>query len=174
MIRVLIITLSVFICSCASIPLSTMLEFSSFNKGDFLSIDPEEIRAKIQVNDPTKVNTDTVRMTLELDTSKGTVLKKFPLVLLANNNIPPDDGLFFSSPGKSEYILELSDKAVENFKSTQLIMSNKESGKFTFAVNSGLQQVPDSAKKVVLSIYLKLSAERGYVALFEDAELEIE
>ena len=70
----------VFIVSgCASIPLSTMLKFSSYQKSDFVAIKPADIRAKIILDQPIEIDIEKVELGLEVETEQGDRVFKFPL-----------------------------------------------------------------------------------------------
>ena len=45
--RLFLFSLTLFLTSCASIPLSTMLEFRNFGKDDFINIQPQEFKPSV-------------------------------------------------------------------------------------------------------------------------------
>lgn len=171
--RILILSLTLFLCSCTSIPLGTMLEFRSFGKNDLIELDPEQIRAKLRVDEPVRMDTDEVKLSLQIETAEGVRLFNFPLTLLNENSIEAEDGWFSSSAAKTEYVLELSDEGVENFKATQMMLSSEESLGFNLQVNGGFEELPEDLEEVVLSIFLKLSDDRDYTTMLKNARLEI-
>ncbi|HEY9044163.1 MAG TPA: hypothetical protein VIN66_18420 [Rheinheimera sp.] len=173
MTRFVAILISVLLSSCASVPLGTMLEFRSFGKDDFVKIQPQDLRAKIQVDEPVLADVESVELALELATEKGMREFKFPLLLLREEKIAPVRGFFSHSAGKTEYTLKLSDEAVKNFISTQQIIQNEKSGKLNFSVKTGFERFPSEITEIGLSVFLKLSEEKGFVTLFDDAKLEV-
>ena len=105
----------VFIVSgCASIPLSTMLKFSSYQKSDFVAIKPADIRAKIILDQPIEIDIEKVELGLEVETEQGDRVFKFPLSLLERRAIPAKEGWFAFDEAKNEYILNLSAESVQN------------------------------------------------------------
>ena len=171
--RFAVILISVLLSSCASIPLGTMLEFRSFGKDDFVNIEPQDLRAKIQVDEPVRADVESAEMALTLTTEKGMREFKFPLLLLREEKIAPVEGFFSNSAAKTEYTLKLSDEAVENFIATQKIIQQEQHGSFNFSVRTGFEQFPSEITETRLSVFLKLSEEKGFVTLFDDAKLEV-
>jgi len=173
MTRFSLILISFLLSSCTSVPLGTMLEFRSFGKDDFVNIVPQDLRAKIQVDEPVRANVESAELALELTTEKGIREFKFPLLLLRQEQIAPVGGFFSNSAGKTEYTLKLSDEAVKNFIATQHIIQDEKSGKLNFSVTTGFEQFPSEITEIGLSVFLKLSEEKGFVTLFDDAKLEV-
>uniref|UniRef100_UPI0040485134 hypothetical protein n=1 Tax=Rheinheimera sp. TaxID=1869214 RepID=UPI0040485134 len=173
MTRFVVILVSVLLSSCASVPLSTMLEFRSFGKEDFITIQPQDLRAKIQVDEPVLADVESAELALELTTERGMREFKFPLLLLSEEKIAPEVGFFSTSAGKTEYTLKLSDEAVKNFIATQKIIQDEQSGSLNFSVTTGFEKFPSEITEIGLSVFLKLSEEKGFVTLFDNAKLEV-
>ena len=173
MIRYTVILISVLLSSCASVPLGTMLEFSSFSKKDFVQIQPQHLKAKIQVDEPVRADVESAELALELTTDKGMREFKFPLLLLREERISPVAGFFSTSAAKTEYTLKLSDEAIKNFITTQQIIQHENSGKLSFSVTTGFEKLPSEITEIGLSVFLKLSEEQGFVTLFDDAKIEV-
>lgn len=173
MVRLFLFSLTLFLTSCASIPFGTMLEFRDFEKDDFINIQPQELAAKIQIDDPARAKIDTAQLSLDLKTAQGTRSFQFPLILSEEVRIEAVSGFFSSSPAKTEYRLQLSAQAMQNFKTMQQIFLNEQPESFDFAVSTGFEDLPADVKAIHMSIFLKLSQERGFVTLFENAKLEV-
>ena len=163
----------IFMSGCACVPLGTMLEFRSFTKDDFINIQPQDLRAKIHIDEPVRADIGKAELALELNTEKGLRIFNFPLELIDELKIEPVSGIFSRSAGKTEYKLKLSDKAIENFKATQQIIRNEQSGRLSFSVKTGFEQLPSDITEIRLSIFLKLSEDKGFVTLFDNAKLEV-
>lgn len=171
--KFVVIVFVILLSSCASLPLGTMLEFRSFGKDDLLKIQPQDLRAKIQVDEPVRADIESAQLTLVLTTEKGSREFKFPLLLLDELKIKPTEGLFSKSAGKTEYTLRLADEAMKNFMTTQQIIRDAQSGRFNFSVTTDFEKFPSEVTEIGLSIFLKLSEEKGFVTLFDNAKLEI-
>jgi hypothetical protein len=173
MTRFAVILISVLLSSCASVPLGTMLEFRSFGKDDFITIQPQDLRAKIHVDEPVRADVESAELALELTTEKGMREYKFPLLLLREEKIAPVAGFFSKSVGKTEYTLKLSDEAIKNFTATQQIIRDEKSGSLNFSVTTSFEKFPSEITEIGLSVFLKLSEEKGFVTLFDNAKLEV-
>lgn len=173
MTRFALVLLVLLISSCSSVPLRTMLELSSFDKDDFANIQPKDLRAKIQIDEPLRADIATAELALELETAQGLQVFNFPLVLLEELKIAPVSGLFSSSPGKTEYTLKLSDIAMQNFVATQQTMRSELAGNMSFSVKTSVDNIPREITEIRLSIFLKLSEEKGFMTLFDDAKLAV-
>ncbi|WP_347692899.1 hypothetical protein [Rheinheimera fenheensis] len=173
MTKFVVILVAALLNSCASVPLGTMLEFSTFGKEDFVALEPLEIRAKIHVDEPVLADVASAEMVLELTTDEGIRAFTFPLLLLSEEKIAPQVGFFSRSVGKTEYTLKLSDEAVKNFIATQRIIQDEQTGSVSFSVTTGFQQFPSNMTEIGLSVFLQLSEEEGFVTLFDAAKLNI-
>ncbi len=162
-----------FLSGCASIPLSTMLKFSSFQKGDFVALEPTDIKAKIIIDQPVEIDIDKVDLGLELETDQGSRIYQFPLALIERRSIPAKEGWLAADEAKTEYTFNLSAESVKNFQEVQQLLTKSSGGKFAFSVNSGFESLPTDLRSVNLSILLKLENNEDFVPIFEDATIEI-
>ena len=173
MTRFAIILTTFLLCSCANVPLGTMLKFSLFSKNDFVALQPQDLRAKIQLDEPVRADIQSAELTLELTTAKGIREFNFPLLLLRQEKIESEAGFFTKSAGKTEYTLKLADEAIESFIETQHIVRHEQTGSLRFSVRTGFDSLPSEIKEIGLSVFLKLSDEKGFVTLFDDAKLAV-
>ena len=171
--HLLTFTLLLLLSGCASIPLSTMMKFSGFGQEDFVALNPNEIKAKLIVDEPVHVDIEKVEMSLEITTPQQTRLFKFPLVLLDEQKIPADSGWLSSSAAKTEYTFNLADESVTNFKEVQQHINTTSDSKFGFSINTGFSELPESVNEVRLSILLQLTEDEEYVPIFEDATIDL-
>lgn len=173
MTRFAVILFPFLVSSCASVPLGTMLEFHSFGKEDFVTIKPQDLRAKIHIDEPARADIETMELALELTTEKGIREFTFPLLLLREEKIAPTAGFFSKSAAKTEYTLKLSDTAVRNFVETQHIIQDQQSGSLNFSVKTSFEPFPNEITEIGLSVFLRLSEENGFVTLFDKAKVKI-
>lgn len=164
----------VFLMSgCASIPLSTMMKFSSFQMSDFVALQPEDIKAKIIIDEPVKIDIEKVDLSLELETEQYNKMYKFPLSLIETKDIPAKTGWFGDDEAKTEYTFNLSSESVQNFQEVQQLLSTHSTGTFGLSVNSGFESLPSDLESVNLSILLKLASDDDFTPIFEDATIKI-
>lgn len=173
MARFTVILIFALLTSCASVPLGTMLDFRSFDEDDFVSIQPQDLRVRIHVDEPVQADVESTELTLALTTEKGKREFRFPLHLLSEEKIEPVAGLFSRSAGKTDYTLKLSDEGIQDFMAVQQIILDEQSGSFNFSVRTGFESLPSEITEIRLSVFLKLSEEKGFVTLFDDARLDI-
>ena len=107
------------ISGCSSIPLSTMIKFSSFDERDFLEITPAELRARVQLEQGFALSAKKSKLEIEIETVKGRQNYQFPLQEFALVVIPEEKGLFFTSKEISEYQLGLTTEAIDSFLALQ-------------------------------------------------------
>lgn len=169
----LVINFVLVLGGCASVPLGTMLKFSTMDESDFAAVNPAEIRAKIHVDEPVTVDITSTQMTIEIDNALGVVTHKFPLELVSTEHIVAEQGFFSDKSARTEYVLKFSDKAIESFNQVQDSVINGPQGQMSFSVNTSFGALPPEVERITFSIFLMLSEQDDYVTLFEDAELDI-
>lgn len=171
--RLSMVALTLVLASCTSIPLSTMLEFRSFGEEEFLNLQPEHIEAKIQLDEPARADVAQTRLAVILTTEQSVRSYQFPLVLISEQHIASERGLFSQKPAKNQYSFKLSDEAVENFRTVQEDVQRHESMDFEFTVNSSMDELPEHIDEVRLSLFLKLSEDSEFITMFRNAKLKI-
>lgn len=174
MTRIVVTLFAVLLSSCASIPLGTMLDFSTFGKEDVVNIQPQDVRAKIQLDKPAEADIRSVKLAVELSTVKGMKTFSFPLQLLNERSIEPVEGFFSTAPGKTEYCFKLSDDAIANFITAQQILQQEKSEEFKLSVSSDFKTLPPDVTEIGLSIFLQIREEQGFVTLFDNAKLAVQ
>ena len=171
--RLFMVALTLVLTSCTSIPLSTMLEFRSFSKEEFLTLQPDHIEAKIQFDEPVRADVEQTRLAVMLTTENNVRSYQFPLVLLSEQHIPSERGLFSQQPAKNQYSFRLSNEAVQNFRAVQDDVQRHESLDFEFTVNASMESLPEQVDEVRLSVYLKLSEDSEFITMFRNAKLKV-
>lgn len=174
MVRILVVPIMFLLASCASIPLATLMQFSGFDAEAFQNVNPNELRAKIRIDEPANVKTESVDLNFSLSDNKGIRAFTFPLTLLEQNHISADTGLFFSSPAKTEYVFKLASSAIESFEEVQGLVAANSGGSFKLSVSSEFEHLPDSVNEITVSIFLKLTEPSDYVTLVDEATIAIE
>ncbi|WP_286235620.1 hypothetical protein [Thalassotalea sediminis] len=167
------LTLMLFLAGCASVPLGTMLKFSSFDKKDFIALEPHAIKAKLIVDEPVKIDIEKVDLTLDAETQQQRRSYNFPLSLIEQVTVPANAGWLYSNAAKTEYTFKLSTESTLNFKDLQGTLTTHEGWKFSFSINSGFEQVPVEVDAINFSMLLKLRKNENYTAILENATLDI-
>lgn len=169
--KVLLTAVMLFFCGCSTVPVSTMIKLGLMDIDDLVNIKPEEIRAKVHIDNPIKVIPDKTKITLELDADQEIFLYKFDLKLLHTNIIEPQISWFSESVGKTEYIFSLNEKAIESFRATQSAAATKSLNGFNLKLNYALDNY-NGESDMTLSVYLKLAEKQDYFVMFDRLALE--
>ena len=169
--KVFLTAAMLFLCGCSTVPLSTMLKLGLMDRDDLANIKPEEIRAKVHIDNPMKIVPGVTKLTLELDADQGIFLYKFDLKLLHTNTIEPQIGWFSESVGKTEYVFSMNGSAIESFRATQSAAATKSLNGFALSLKYALDNYIDESD-MTLSVYLKLAENQDYFLLFDEAELK--
>ncbi|WP_337843331.1 hypothetical protein [Rheinheimera sp.] len=67
--RIVLFVVSLVLAGCAAMPLSTLLALSAFEKDDFIAMKPEQIRAKVQLDEPVRADVAKATLSLALQTA---------------------------------------------------------------------------------------------------------
>ena len=162
-----------FLCGCSTMPLSTMIKLGLMDIDDLANIKPEEIRAKVHIDNSMKIVPGVTKLTLELDADQGIFLYKFDLKLLRTNTIEPQIGWFSESVGKTEYIFSMNDTAIDSFRATQSAAVTKSLNGFTLSVKTRISNIDNYDDDIIFSVYLKIAENQDYFLLFDRAALEV-
>lgn len=163
--------------ACSSVPLSTMLKLSSFNEQSVLSINPDNIRAKITVNNFIDIDLENTKLGLAVESSQGNLALQFPLEKLTLTGNSATESFFSSTPASQTYLLQLSPVAVADFKKLQKQLRTSQENSFGFSVGAKLKKkenLTDEQKdqKLFMTIELKLDAAEEFFTLIDNAEIK--
>ena len=172
--RSLLVALTIVLASCTSIPLSTMLEFRTFGEEEFLSLQPEHIEAQIQIEEPARLEVEKTQLAVILTSKHHVQSYQFPLVLVSEQPIASEKGLWSQKPAKTQYSFQLSDAARESFRGVQADVQRDDSLGFEFTVNFSMETLPKPIDEIRLSLFLKLYEDGAFTPIFRDAKLKID
>ena len=170
--KIFLVFIVLFLSGCSSIPISTMLKYRNFDEQRFLTLDPLQIRSKIRLSEPFTLKMEQINLSLSLENEKGVRNFTFPLVLEKRDRIAAQEGFFSSEPAKTEYTFKLSERAVNNFRETQSLLSQEIRGKASFSIGAGFNEEPQKGQTVYISIALQFEEKDGYFTLIEDTEVD--
>jgi len=170
--RVILSLLILSVCGCASIPLSTMLNFSHFDEQDFYALQPAQIRTRVSLSEPFTIDLANTELSLKLESEKGARYFHFPLTLVNESKRPATQSFFFSEQAKNEYVFKLSDKGITNFKEVQQSFSQNQNASGSFSVSTGFNEDVNVYQSATVSIALQLNEVDGFFLLIENAEVE--
>ncbi|WDE06447.1 hypothetical protein SG34_005875 [Thalassomonas viridans] len=168
-----LLALSVMFGGCSSIPLSTMMKFSTFDESDFLEIDPRQLRARVRLEQGFTLSAEKSKLEIEIDTLKGRINYLFPLQELSAKVVTQEASLFFTPEPVTEYQLKLTGQAVSAFLALQQEIKAKKPGSYSLSVSTSLGERPENAEEVTMSVLLKLSEGDDYFTLVDNATLAL-
>ncbi|MBB1311087.1 hypothetical protein H5162_16815 [Pseudoalteromonas sp. SR41-8] len=172
--KAIIVGICLILFSCSSIPVGTMLKLSSLDGDSFLKLKPKELRTKIQIDKPMEIDVTKTKLSLELETSKGNIIFNFPLNVVYVKDILPEENWLTAIPERSEYELSLSEEAIKNFKNLQVKMKAEQPKRFSFNVDTDVENNPMNQEAITLSIFVRFSENSDYITLFDRASVKIE
>jgi hypothetical protein len=166
-----IMLISLLLTGCTTVPVSTMMKFSTFDDEDFAKLNAEDIRALITVSNNAPVNVS--RLKLELSIGKGEKKREylFPIHLLSKSNVAAEKGWFSEVPESTLYTLELTEEGIKSFKEVQRIGRNKGQ-KFNLNLFLSFSKLPKDYEEVVMTLAMVLDKNETPVILFDQATLE--
>ena len=174
MLRVLLLLCALVIFGCASVPLSTMARLGSFDKTDFASIDPKEIRVRIQVPEEFTIDTEHTVFSVTLATSATRAVRTFPLSFAGEELASIPDGLFSDPLRVRRQTLKLSDSGLELFAEAQRAHNSAPIKEIQFNVSWKFSKRPALAPSVRLWVDLQLSTKAGMFPLIRDISIRFD
>jgi|UniRef100_A6VSE3 hypothetical protein len=158
---------------CSHVPLGSMLKLSAFDENSFLSLNPHELRSRIEVDSPLKIDVHKTNLSLKLDSSSGDLLFDYPLKLLFVKDLPAEAHWLSPIPARTQYVLALSDEAIDNFTALQARMRVEQPKRYHLTIDTGFQNGAEEQSEAVLSVSIKLSAETDYITLLDRVSIDV-
>ncbi len=150
-----------------------MLKLSAFDENSFLSLNPHELRSRIEVDSPLKIDVHKTNLSLKLDSSSGDLLFDYPLKLLFVKDLPAEAHWLSPIPARTQYVLALSDEAIDNFTALQARMRVEQPKRYHLTIDTGFQNGAEEQSEAVLSVSIKLSAETDYITLLDRVSIDV-
>lgn len=172
--KLLVVSLTLLVVSCANIPIATMLEFRSFDEEKFVELDPNHLLTKIHLDKPAEIKPESTWLTLGVSSSDQERSFKYNLEVISEKTLPAESGWLSKTPARTEYILGLSAEAIKEFTELQEFMGSASPTGFDLHVNTGFKEAANEMTSITMSIFLKLYADEDYFTLIDRAELDIE
>lgn len=163
--------------ACSSVPLSTMLKFSSFDEQNLITIKPSDIQAKITLNDFIDIDLVNTKLGLSLENTTGNLALQFPLEKLTLTQNSAKKGFLSDISASQTYLLQLSPEAIADFRRLQKQLQSSEKNSFGFSVNAKLKKHHELTKNqkitpLFITIELKLYKNEKFFTLIDQAEIK--
>ncbi len=164
------------ISACSSIPLTTLLKFSSYDEQELLKLKPKQIRAKLTVNSFLNIDLVNTKLGVTIKSNNGDLALEFPLKQMSLSQTPAKISFFSSTPASQTYLLKLSDKAIADFIALQQQLTLSEKNTFGLSVAAKLERNENlspeqKAQRLFMTIELKLSEQQDFFTLIDNAEI---
>jgi len=157
------------ITACSSVPLSTIMHFSSSKPDDFFQVDPRGITVKVTIN--SEANFDavmSVNLSALIKDEAGQRKFSFPLEQISKQQLPAKNGFFSSQPAVDVFTLKLSAQAIKSLQAIQV--ERKSANNKSIGLSAGVnfsQGMNVINEDTVLSIELKLTGKDDFIMLID-------
>lgn len=162
---------ALLLSGCASIPLSTMARFSSYDASDFVSIDPNEVRANITVPAEFAIDHAATTLSVSINGAGTENATSIPLQLIREDTVQLAGGWFASAKPGRRQTLRLTPPGVEMFRALQRTVAAHKLSSINFNVSWKFSQTPPDTKEISLWVDLQLSQKQGFFPLVRNARI---
>ncbi len=173
--RLFAILLALLISSCASIPLSTIARFSTFNAQTIAGIDPSQIRVRVAVPIGYEINTAKSQLTISLESKAGAIIDRaLELRSLGMTKSKRSAGWFSKDIPVNSYDFALTSKGSQSLAQLQRFSLAEEMKNFNFRVGSQFASIPANARSVYIWADIKLADSDPYIKLIDAGKIEFD
>ena len=170
--------LTIALCSCASIPLGTMLRLATFDIEDLQTVNPSEIRAAVRTHHEVSFGGAqlSVKVTLN-ETMPPHIDESFDLEQL------PDyaaRGLGLRTPPEDRHwlVFKVRDEDVDRFRNMQDALVEMEGieGEKSLSLGVGTRdsEFPQGMNEIPFAVDLRLFEADGFFTLIKETDIEID
>ena len=165
--------LCLLLCSCASVPLSTLVRMRAFDEREFSTLAAEALRVKIKLPEGFGLDAEESWLGIEISSAAGVHDATFELDEETVHGVALP-GSIFSSPGTgTEYVLRLSAPSTGKFRELQAFVARARAEDINIKVVPKLSYYPEDATSVKVWISLLLSPTQGYFTLIDGATISL-
>ena len=158
---------------CTSIPLSTIVQMSTFDGDDFVALDPQALRVKITLLKGFELNTRQSWLGIGLSSPAGELREVFRLKKESIVSHVKSSGMFSPPEQVISYTLSLRPASREKFIKLQAFFDKAPPDEVDIRVVPKLASYPETAKSVKTWIELQLNYKDGFFSLIDGAELSL-
>ena len=169
----LVVTLCL-LSSCASVPLGTLLKFSTFDEEDFAEINPESLSVRIFMQEPALLGDGPVSLSLLLETATGPIMGDYAMQPVNTYSDTLDGGLFSADIPGTTYLFELTPDQITMFRELQHQLQNRKVDQLTFSTDFPLDAIDQHQKDIHVWVFMALDEGGNYVTLIDGARVEVQ
>lgn len=161
---------------CASIPVSTMLNFSNYDAQQFFAIKAQDVRVRATINNGLGIDlVAATNVAFLVKTANGETRLDLVLEQTQFDTIAANKGLFSDTPEQAVHTLKLSTEGIDNFNRFQQMLKAQGVEKTGFTAGFHHDKpLTNQGYPVYFSLEIKLGATQNFVTLLDQHELPIQ
>ncbi len=164
-----------FLTSCSSVPLSSMLKMATLKNDELLAIKPSEVRVRLSLSSPAELQTKDVRLALKFEhEGMGNSEYQYRLKLMGTQTINPVASWFGQQAKKFRYEFKLAALSKLEFKRFQKeLVKLGTPDKYRWTVYYYLKNKMPDGEDISIDLELKLGFDEDYFYLLKKASVSI-
>ena len=161
---------------CTSIPLSSLIKLSTFGAEEFSQINPKQVRARLTINDPAKLQLHDVRLVFKFDYQfDENQAYQFILTPITQRSIAAQSNWYGSTPKRHQYDFKIAEKSVIEFSAyEQQLLHRGKPKNFRWTVFYYLEKDLPSGYVIDLDLAIKFSDDSDYLMILNGASVDVE
>ena len=179
--KICCVLLALVISGCSSIPVSTMIKFAGFQTRDLIDIPADDLRVKTQLDGGLGIDASSTNLTITLTDETGARQFSFALEKISDAWSFTQETWFSSSVKRHDSLFKLSPAGIIAYEALQAELSKGSKYEYSFRVSSTFEWAENeqdyeavSQNAQFLTIWIKLSQDEPFIALIEEAELDLD
>jgi hypothetical protein len=174
--KMLLITCCLLLSACSAIPLSSMIQLSGIGAKQLGQIAPEQLRARITINDPAKLVLRDVRLVFQFEYLIGQQQEvEFLLTPLTQSMLMPSQSWFGAQVKRYQYEFKITPGSIKAFKQLQgQLLNQGKPRNFRWTVYYYLEQALPAGSAIDLDLAIKFSQQQDFLMILEAASIDID
>lgn len=164
--RIWILSLSLLLSACSSVPVSTMMRMSSMDESTLQEVNATDLRTRITLLPDVSPNLDTTRLIVTTVTGDVERQYTFSLIEVAREPTLLSGGVFSDDIDMMSFTLKLSAEGLQDFNAMQKNFAEHSPDNMGLDVIVRLHN-PDDLEEGILSVELLFSPEEDYFTLLD-------
>jgi hypothetical protein len=163
-----------FLSSCASVPITSMIQLAAMGSDGLEQLDPSQIRVRVSVSSGFEIDVARTRLGFSIARPDGSVREeKLSLELVERTTMERSPGLMRRPSPMPTYVLRLIPADVKKFSDIRKSARVKgDRSRQTFSVTAPFSKTPQNPKSVKFWADLRFSHDGSWIALLDGAELD--
>ncbi|WP_196138362.1 hypothetical protein [Aliikangiella sp. G2MR2-5] len=169
-----LVTMCMLLTACSSMPFTSILRFSDFEHSDLLSIHGRDVRARISLDSPLKLELKNVQLALQFRYAGSRVDEyRFQLQPTSEKQVEMSHWVF-STRLVNQYTFRIDENSLAEFRKFQTeFLRRDKPAYYHWTVYYHLQEKSKSIDKAYLDLELKFKQKEAFFYLLKGAEIQI-